>query len=302
MILNHPLFGHKYCNKYTFQDMRNIKKFANRAAYTAFRNSNEYVEPHLSVIEGEQKVVLNDITYDYTPKPLTFNIKSGGVIKWLRGDNGYGGELNVTLEYSKNGGTWTQIAPQEVDYYMVVNPEEYWMEKIIPSGGISVNAGDVVQFRALSNAKHTTLWDPEYSVFHTFYGSTCTFDVSGNIMSLISQDFENLTTLNGSFQFLFFECLIENSRKLILPATTLSDECYANMFKNCTNLVSTPMLPATTLANDCYSGMFKNCTKLKYAPKLPATTVFDSSYDCMFYGCTNLTSPPELPATTIGVY
>ena len=48
-----------------------------------------------------------------------------------------------------------------------------------------------------------------------------------------------------------------------LPATTLADYCYAQMFQGCESLANTyPVLPATTLTNNCYEQMFKNCTKL----------------------------------------
>jgi len=36
------------------------------------------------------------------------------------------------------------------------------------------------------------------------------------------------------------------------------------MFNECTSLISAPKLPATTLVNSCYSNMFKGCSKLKY--------------------------------------
>ena len=35
------------------------------------------------------------------------------------------------------------------------------------------------------------------------------------------------------------------------------------MFLNCTSLVTTPALPATTLADYCYGNMFRNCGKIK---------------------------------------
>ena len=73
-----------------------------------------------------------------------------------------------------------------------------------------------------------------------------------------------------------------------LPATSLTDYCYASMFYGCTSLTQAPELLATSLANGCYSSMFKNCTSLIQAPELPATTLADYCYESMFYGCTNL--------------
>ena len=88
-----------------------------------------------------------------------------------------------------------------------------------------------------------------------------------------------------------------------LPATTLADSCYQEMFYKCTSLTTAPELPATTLANSCYSNMFYNCTSLTIAPAiLPATTLAYSCYDSMFQGCTSLTTAPALPANTLASY
>ena len=75
-----------------------------------------------------------------------------------------------------------------------------------------------------------------------------------------------------------------------LPATTLEKNSYCNMFYRCTGLTKTPALPATTLAEGCYAYMFSNCTGLIEASKLPATTLVHECYKGMFYDCTNLRS------------
>ena len=84
-----------------------------------------------------------------------------------------------------------------------------------------------------------------------------------------------------------------------LPATTLAYYCYGYMFSGCTNLTQAPALPATTLAKMCYFFMFQGCTSLTQAPALPATTLADYCYEGMFQGCTKLTQAPALPATTL---
>jgi len=71
------------------------------------------------------------------------------------------------------------------------------------------------------------------------------------------------------------------------------------MFFNCQSLVEPPELPATTLANYCYADMFRYCTNLTVAPKLPATTMSKSCYYYMFGDCKNLITAPDLPATTL---
>lgn len=135
------------------------------------------------------------------------------------------------------------------------------------------------------------------------FKSTSSFITYGNIMSLVYGDnFSGQTTLTsgGTFGSLFSECSgLASAENLILPATTLADNCYVAMFRDCTSLTTAPELPATTLAESCYSDMFDGCTSLTSAPALPATTLAESCYSSMFNGCTNLTTAPELPATTL---
>ena len=93
------------------------------------------------------------------------------------------------------------------------------------------------------------------------------FEVCGNIMSLVnSNNFSNLTTVNSrAFMQLFRNCTgLTDASKLVLPATTLTEWCYRNMFYGCTSLTTAPALPATTLADNCYTAMFKMCTSLNY--------------------------------------
>ena len=73
-----------------------------------------------------------------------------------------------------------------------------------------------------------------------------------------------------------------------LPATTLANACYIQMFKKCISLEKAPELPATTLAQNCYSGMFEDCNSLTEAPELKAATLQKYCYRYMFQNCTNL--------------
>lgn len=62
-----------------------------------------------------------------------------------------------------------------------------------------------------------------------------------------------------------------------LPATTLSIDCYRELFRECTNLKSAPILPAPTLVQECYRQMFSN-TKINTVVCL-ATDI--SAQDCL---------------------
>ena len=129
--------------------------------------------------------------------------------------------------------------------------------------------------------------------------STAYFDVYGNINSLVSGDSFTSVTESKQYTSLFRRANVVSAENLILPATTLTDSCYANMFYGCTRLTTAPELPATTLAQGCYLQMFYGCTSLTTAPALPATTLANYCYAAMFSGCTSLTTATALPATTL---
>ena len=183
----------------------------------------------------------------------------------------YSGDLIIrgTPQYSVNGGEWTMAENQPT---------------------IHLSPGDKVRFKGINQGNNL------FSSF-IFY-----LKAYGNIMSLIyGDDFIGQTSLivPKAFENCFSYCpgLFDISN-LVLPATTLSEACYSNMFNNC-SFLEAPALPATTLAKRCYRYMFMGCASLTTAPELPATTLADSCYEYMFGGCTSLTTAPELPATTL---
>ncbi len=90
-----------------------------------------------------------------------------------------------------------------------------------------------------------------------------------------------------------------NIMSLLNFSTTLPDNAFVSLFKNCTSLTTAPELPATTLSVGCYSYMFSGCSSLTTAPALPATTLTDDCYVEMFNDCASLVQAPELPATTL---
>ena len=123
-----------------------------------------------------------------------------------------------------------------------------------------------------------------------------------DIMSLVDEEnFATITTMEGaSFAGLFAgnTCGFEASG-LLLPATTLSENCYSGMFAGCSEMSDTPVeLPALTLAPGCYSNMFEGCNMIPDAPHLPATELVDRCYASMFSGCGTIEQVTCL-ATTI---
>ena len=147
-----------------------------------------------------------------------------------------------------------------------VNDGSGW--KSYPFGTvINLNAGQNCKWRC--SAHPATQSDSKYVQFDI----RGTIEASGNCNSMLSSDFENITSLSGydyAFYMMFNGCSAL-TKAPTLPATTLTDSCYQWMFNGCSNLTKAPTLPATTLADGCYSYMFANCSKLKEV-RIAATT------------------------------
>ena len=166
------------------------------------------------------------------------------------------------------------------------------------ASSIVVTRGNKIQFRG-----DNTAYGASVLSYSTFGSSTAEFEVEGNIMSLIdSTNFKNNLTISSDYAFanLFRDCTnLVSAENLVLPATTLAKNCYQSMFQGCRLLTKVPKLPATKLSDNCYASMFEGCASLTKAPKLPATTLAIGCYSGMFYYCTSLTTAPALPATTL---
>ncbi len=133
------------------------------------------------------------------------------------------------------------------------------------------NVGDKVSFRAASTnptlASGTTtsgfslITNSKFSVNDECF-------LYGNIMSLLDgTNYETATTLTESYTFagLFQDASSLHShptKPLLLPATTLADNCYREMFSGCNSLTTAPVLPATSLTDNCYYRMFYACRNL----------------------------------------
>lgn len=179
-----------------------------------------------------------------------------------------------------------------------------WTGKTSSTSGkilATLNTGEKMLIKG-DNSSYAMSETTGYS--YNYFTSTKQFVLEGNIMSLInSTNFENLNTLTSeqTFYRLFYNCSkLVSAENLLLPAMTLTRDCYGSMFVSCTSLTTAPALPATALAQNCYYGMFHNCSSLTTAPELPATTLANYCYRYMFWQCTSLTSAPSvLPATTL---
>ena len=235
---------------------------------------------------------------------LTFKVLSGGTITAVSAGSG----VDRTIQYSLNGGRWQSLTISTTSQSLG-----------------TFNIDDEIRIKG-NNSNYST-WLAAYCHF----AGTAQTEVKGNIMSLVYGDnFMGKTVLTADLTFnsLFLGWTnLVSAEDLIMPAMTLRNRCYINLFKNCSSLQKTPkVLPATDLLLYCYSEMFSgcikivyppiisavnlngdncchsmfyNCTALREAPDLNATKLSPSCYSNMFQSCKSLTSAPELPAMTL---
>ena len=187
----------------------------------------------------------------------------------------------VTVECSTDNKTWETLGDTSTTA----------LNKEIPAGG-------KLYLRAV-----TDRW-ASGTIYYNMMQSNKAHNVGGNSMSLLyGEDFADKTELTGStYQFAYLfnnDTMLNNSDKLVLPATALTNYCYYRLFRGCSNLKTTPVLPATSLGIWCYDGMFMDCSSITTAPELPVINLTTQCYGNMFYGCTSLTEAPVLPATIL---
>lgn len=161
---------------------------------------------------------------------------------------------------SDGGSTWTTIVLDQGDY----------------GYSATLNEGD----KLLIKSSNTTFSINEDDSMITSSGN---FKVYGNIMSLLYGDnFANQTSFPAdstqNFRQLFYYCNnLSDASNLVLPATTLTGECYSKMFYYCGSLTTPPKLPATTVVSYAYDDMFSS-TQITELIMLATSISFENNY------------------------
>lgn len=255
--------------------MKQIKNILAAAALLALPMAFTSCE---DVLGHWEKPTPNPITPEVTPEtpidlmatPLTLEAITAGTIEVTSPQLG--------MQYSLNGGAKTAVTTDP----------------------ITVAIGDKVAF--YGNGTSINSYNGT-----KIAGGTAEVKVYGNIMSLLDEtgfatlsDPITLPSTNTFKSLFYWYDKLTDASGLKLPATTLADNCYEDMFNGCSALTAAPELKAETLADYCYHTMFFDCIALTTAPEvLPATTLKNNCYMNMFQGCTSLTATPKLPATTL---
>ncbi|UKK56704.1 hypothetical protein [Prevotella communis] len=196
--------------------------------------------------------------------PLTIEAITAGTIR-VKID----GPLETGMKYSVNGGTKTTITST--------------------TSIEGLKAGDKVQF--YGNGTQTQVYGGDTEVSIQGSGDGFQTKAYGNIMSLLDEEgFATKTDLPNT-KYVFYGLFKENSTlidasEMLLPATTLTEACYPQMFNGCTSLTTAPKLPATTLTISCYYCMFSRCTSLTSAYVKAAYIEDDDECGSIFGDCT----------------
>lgn len=281
--------------------MKYLKVFETEALQNEFRSSQDYIEPHVSCLIDGENVKYNK-SLEQLKVPFTIEATQDGTTIYFRQSHYAALEgldpLKVKVS-TDNGETWIEVTAAVA-------------EDDVPGAVLAeLDEGDKVLIRGRNEAYgyySTDNLNDSCENCNFWADSPCY--VYGNIMSLIGgDDFARLRKVEEySFPYFFSDydtdlgwswVLSKKGEELLLPAITLANYCYYNMFYACESLISAPELPATTLANLCYGNMFGSCRRLTTVHKLPATTLMSNCYSSMFANCTSLTTVPELPATTL---
>ena len=224
----------------------------------------------------EYKVIVNNLSAEKLQEvdkstPLTFIATDNGKITIsFKG----GVTLSSDIHYTVNGGEEQTISKStegsyEINLYKGNMVQLYSTNSALSSGGASARGFT----RAVAD-------DAKYINIQTTMNTV----IFGNVMSLVKGK-DNLASVdaieaNKAFYGLFAganQLVNDQHRNIALPATTLKDGCYQNMFYGCKGIERAPELPALTLVKECYKEMFYDCSKLNYVKSL-ATDI--SATDC----------------------
>lgn len=215
--------------------------------------------------------------------PLTFTCETDN--SDLRIATGYGSESPIItdrkLSYSLDGKNWTNI---------VIN-EPLEKEKFVYTDICSnLKKGQKIYFRGDNpNGFNCIDYHKDLCLFTTSSEEN-KFSVSGNVLSLLSDDYTAHSVLSkpGCLAMIFagykekqFGINLVNANELLLPSNDLSENCYYGMFSGNTTLISAPYLPAKKLSNFSYITMFGGCSSL-YVSDKPGSDKIEI-FTCPFY-------------------
>lgn len=175
---------------------------------------------------------------------------------------------------------------------------------------IQLTTNQKVYFRAKFDNSSFTRSTGNYLSFGTF-ADTFGVAVSGNIMSMLSPNYQNLQSLpDYAFYKMFSNTGITSCKGLNLPAKVLSKGCYSNLFyfsaseSYATLTDGSLTIGAEELADMCFENMFWKQYKMVIGPDKILATDFNKERCCngMFNLCKKMKSAPTMVVNSVGSY
>lgn len=179
---------------------------------------------------------------------LCFTAEEAGAVVAMSGRGALASSVNLLYSTDpSNASSWTPFAIGTDTITLANIGDKVWF-KAGPGGNTAMYAG-------LTN-----------NVSFVIKAENGLVAASGSIMSLLNGEEETFTLqATRTFRTLFTSCTGLTAAP-DLPATTLTDSCYAMMFYNCSSLTRAPVLHVDLVQNTpsgCYASIFKGCSSLE---------------------------------------
>lgn len=187
----------------------------------------------------------------------------------------------TSFSYSKDGKHWTTLLNNDSEDVVHTTPT-------VSNGERLYLKGEALRYN--DSSKRFTI------------DSTGTFDISGNILSLLfGDDFigkENYVFSNSNnylFSYLFTAAKVISAENMVIDIYNVPAYGLRGLFSN-SNIVLPPSINCSKCYNNSFQNMFTSCTSLTTAPNLAFiktisldnSLVFLEGFKSMFEGCTSL--------------
>jgi hypothetical protein len=214
-------------------------------------------------------------------------------------------------QYSLDRVNWIDLPAEELTEPISKGEKVWFRANITPDGTITgIGTFSCTKMCNLEGTPMSLLYGDRAGDYthlpNKTYCFTSLFRNNDNIIRVNNpKDFLPAMNLGGNYTYarMFYYCSnLQNS--VYLPALELKDQCYQDMFRNCTNLVETfDFVPWTYIGRGCFTSMFAYCLSLEIQPKITYDGVcqYNDTYATMFAYCTSLKQAQKVLPSLIGI-
>lgn len=188
-----------------------------------------------------QKELKNAYIWEYVPPYLCFTAN----------------EANSTVKLNKS---WSPTA-------VTLETSTDWTNWNTYTFGSTITLSNIWDKVYWRNTSESDTWFSTSSSNMYYFQATWSIAASGDINYLLNKNSTLTLTGNYCFYYLFSNCGTSLTSSPKLTATQLTQYCYSNMFRGCSNLETINNIPAENsdwvLPPRCCQQMYQWCTKIK---------------------------------------